>query len=81
VVKIMIRFDRWMKDEKFLKDFSKEADLQSGSFHSGTCFQGELVLRDDEAHDLIEAIKEGFEPRIYIWGAQDKDGVMRRKLM
>ena len=70
-MKIKLVFYDWHKDGRSV--YSTEgiaAALSSGDFHSGTTFDAEIVLTEDNEADLRSALAQGYRP--VFWVAEGK---------
>ena len=62
-MKIKLVFHDWQRQGKSIYDTPECVELLSlGPFHSGTTFEGEIVLDDEDARDLRDSMKTGAEP-------------------
>ena len=68
-MKINLVFDHWSQDGISLNDRGFNDDevwLFMGSFHGGTTFHGTIDLDDEDAEELMEAMRKGYRPTFWI---------------
>ena len=63
-MKIKLVFDDWRRDGKSV--YQDNIDLSLRDFHSGTMFDGELVLSDEDAEELKKHLEDGYTPVFYL---------------
>lgn len=63
---IKLVFCDWEKEGKSIYSTEEGIELSSGSFHSGTTFNGTISLDEEEKEELERAIKSGATPKFYI---------------
>lgn len=57
-MKVMFVFDDWRNREgKSIYQTEEGIKLSAGDFHSGTIFNGEIWLDEEQMEDLLNAIK------------------------
>lgn len=62
-MKIKLIFDDWRdRNNKSIYNTEKGVELSIGPFHSGTTFDGEIVLPQENVEELRIAIQEGYKP-------------------
>ena len=64
-VKVRLVFDDWRKKGVRASD----ADclcLMAGQFHSGTTFPGSIELDEEDAEELLVALRDGFQPVFWV---------------
>ena len=59
-MKAKLIFKDWRKNGKSM--YLACPELSLGSFHSGTTFNIEIKLSQEEQDEIINAIKDGYEP-------------------
>lgn len=68
-MKIKLVFDHWQRHspDGFVNCHETEEgiELEKGDFHSGSTFDGEIVVAEDEAEELASAMGKGFHPLFY----------------
>ena len=61
-MKIKLIFTDWLSNGKSIYNTEKGVDLSMGQFHSGTTFDAEIDLDQDDVDDLEECIRSGYTP-------------------
>lgn len=61
-MKIKLVFSDWQLRGKSVYNTEKGIQLSLGQFHSGTTFNGEIILDEDDEEELKQALKDGYEP-------------------
>lgn len=66
-MKISLVFDGWLdKEGKSIYHTAVGIRLSSGIFHSGTTFNGEIRLDENDAFELQSALEAGYRPVFYV---------------
>ena len=65
-MKIKLVFLDWQKEGRSVYVTSKGNELSSGDFHSGTTFDGEIEVDEEQEVELFKAIQAGFQPCFWI---------------
>ena len=60
-------FDDWKKKGVSVYQTEKGVELSMNDFHSGTVFQGILMLDEEHGQALVEALKEGYTPTFTVF--------------
>jgi hypothetical protein len=66
-VKIKLVFNDWQVKGKSIYNTEKGVELSMGDFHSGSTFNREIRLDDEQAIELHEAFNKGFNPVFIIY--------------
>src|SRR3990167_8166591 len=61
-MKIKLSFLDWKKKGKSIYTTEEGVELSMGIFHSGSTFKATIELEDDTAIELLEALKDGYQP-------------------
>ena len=61
-MKIKLVFNDWQKDGESIYNTEKGIDLSMGDFHSGSVFNGEIVVNAAQKLELEKAMKAGYQP-------------------
>jgi len=59
-------FNGWEHLGKNIRNTEKWLQLTSGDFHSGSTFNGDIRLDEEDEIELREAIKKGFHPVFWV---------------
>ena len=65
-MKIKLVFLDWQKGGESIYSTDEGVELSMGLFHSGTTFEGSIVLDPEDAQELAEAIKQGYQPCFWV---------------
>ena len=60
-------FDDWKKDGVSVYQTEEGVELSMNDFHSGTVFQGILMLAEEHQDALINALHKGFTPTFTVY--------------
>ena len=60
-------FDDWKKGGVSVYQTEKGVELSMNDFHSGTVFQGIILLDEEHQRALIEALKDGYTPTFTVF--------------
>ncbi len=67
-IAVDLSFKDWLKNGHTLRGSSEGVELSLGVFHTGTTFPATITLEsDDDANELIAAIKAGYQPLFWMW--------------
>ncbi len=66
LTEVELVFDNWETNNNML-DSSVLNEASNGSFHSGTCFNANLFLKEEEIEDLQEQMKKGLRPKFTLF--------------
>ncbi len=61
-IKVWVSFLDWTEKGTSIYCTEKGVDLSMGVFHSGSTFDAEIELEQDDAQELIEAMQNGYQP-------------------
>ena len=61
-MKIKLIFSDWEKNSKSIYATDKGIDLTMGDFHSGSTFDAEVNLNEEQEQELKQAIQDGYDP-------------------
>ena len=61
-MKIKLVFDDWKEKGKSIYNTEKGIELSMGQFHSGTTFNGDITLDEEDEKELRRAIFNGYRP-------------------
>ena len=67
MVAVKLVFSGWTKSGKRVAD-NNTTKLSMGDFHSGTVFNGHILLDENGKADFDKAIKLGYEPQFIVCG-------------
>jgi len=75
-ISVRLAFHDWIRDGESVYGSEEGIELSIGNFHSGTVFSGTIILDDDDANDLLDAINKKAYPAFLMVQASDgfKDG-------
>lgn len=68
-IMVEFAFDDWIKGGVSVYQTEKGVELSKKDFHSGTIFQGVIMLDEEHQQDLIAALKEGYTPTFTLFEA------------
>lgn len=73
-MKVKLAFYHWLdKDGRVIHAYNDETlELIMGNYHSGTVFYAELNVDEEDAAELREALKQGYNPLFEVW-AEDTE--------
>ena len=71
-IEVDLVFDMW-EGNSYMIDSPVLNEASSGSFHSGSTFNANLFLRQDEIDDLKEQLQKGLRPRFVIYPLENKE--------
>ncbi len=66
-VQVKLAFLDWRKKGESVYNTPEGLELSTGDFHSGTTFSGEIHLPPEEARELKEAIRAGYQPCFWLF--------------
>jgi hypothetical protein len=69
-MKVKLVFLHWQQKGRSIYNTERGNDLSMGDFHSGTTFEGEIELDEEQEVELFKAIQAGFQP--CFWIAKDE---------
>lgn len=65
-MKIKLIFFDWLKAGKSVYNTKEGIILNSGDFHSGTTFSGEIKLDEEQTMELKQHMKLGYQPVFWV---------------
>ena len=68
LVRVKLVLTDWQKDGVSVYSTVEGVRLSMGSFHSGTTFDGGIVVDADEKEELMQALADGYEPVFVVRG-------------
>jgi hypothetical protein len=68
-VEVDLVFHDWMKEGRSVYETPEGVRLSAHDFHGGTVFRGSLLLDEDDAEELRAAMKEGYQPVLWLTAA------------
>ena len=72
-MKINLVFDTWRRKGIDIHGTMEYVELSLGLFHSGTTFQGEIVLDDEDAAELQDALDNGYQAVFWVSKSNKED--------
>ena len=70
-MKIKLVFNDWRKEGKSIYCTQEGIDLSMHDFHSGSTFDGEIILDEQQERELKEALNKGYQP--IFWVCKEKE--------
>ena len=61
-MKVSLVFDDWRRDGKSVYQTEYGVALTVGPFHSGSTFKADIELAEEDAAELLDAMRDGFVP-------------------
>lgn len=65
-VRAKLIFHDWLRDGRSVYQSEEGVRLSSGQFHSGSTFDGEIVLEAEYAEELLEDFERGYRPAFWL---------------
>ena len=65
-MKIKLVFDDWRTCGKSVYNTEEGVELSSGDFHSGTTFEGEIVLDAEQEEELKKRLGDRYQPVFWV---------------
>lgn len=65
-MKVKLVFLDWQQKGRSIYNTERGVDLSTGDFHSGTTFDGEIELDEEQEVELFKAIQDGYQPCFWI---------------
>ena len=65
-MKIKLVFNDWQKRGKSIYNTEEGIILSMGDFHSGSVFDGEIVVSADQKLELEKAMEAGYQPVFWV---------------
>lgn len=66
-IMVEFAFDDWKKQGVSIYQTEKGIELSMNDFHSGTVFQGIILMDEEHSQALVEALKEGYTPTFTVF--------------
>lgn len=68
-IRVEFAFDDWKECGVSIYQTEKGVELSMNDFHSGTVFQGTILLDEEHSQALIGALREGYTPTFTVFEA------------
>ena len=65
-MKIKLVFNDWQKDGGSIYNTEEGINLSMGDFHSGSTFDGEIIVNADQKLELEKAMEAGYQPTFWM---------------
>ena len=65
-MRIKLVFNDWQKNGKSIYNTEAGVHLSMGDFHSGSVFDGEIVVSADQKLELEKAMEAGYQPVFWV---------------